>query len=82
MLVRIPHHPGHTWQCRQFFGCPLRITPGDQDAAIWIEPLQPPDRSARVLIGTCGDRAGIEHYNFGVPRGRGSLHAAVQELTF
>lgn len=80
MLVRIAHDPGHAGQRRQFLWCALRVATGHQYAAIRIDPLQPPYGRTSILVRARGDRAGVEHNNFGLARRRGSLQPALQKL--
>ena len=82
MLVRITHDPGHARQRRQFLRRPLRVAACDQNAAIRIYPLQSPYRCARIFVRAPGDRAGIQHNDFGVAGRVGAFQSTFQKLPF
>jgi len=65
VLVRVPDYLRHAGKRRDLLRCPLCVTPGNNDFALRIMPLDTPDGGASILFGSGGNRAGIEYYQFG-----------------
>jgi len=82
MLVRIPHDPSHTRQSGEFVWRTLRVAACDQNAAAGILPLQAPNRCPRILVGTLGNRTGVEDDDFSFASFVRSLQPALEELVF
>jgi len=82
MLVGIPYNPGHTRQRCQFFGRPLGVATGHQNAAIGIQTLQAAYGCAGIFVRSLGHGAGIQDHDFGVENRPSSLQSALQKLPF
>jgi hypothetical protein len=65
VLVRVPDYLRNAGKRRDLIGRPLCVTSGNNDFALWILPLDAPDRGTGVLLSRGSNRAGIEYYPFG-----------------
>ena len=63
MLVGISNDQIHAWQRHDLLRRALRIATGYDDSGLWILAAYTPDRGTRVLIGSGGHGARIQHDN-------------------
>src|ERR1035441_3899421 len=78
--MRVSDDQTDTGQRRNLLGCALSVAAGDQDSGGGIFAMNAADGSPRILIGRCGDGAGIQDNDFGLDGGRGALQSAGQQL--
>jgi hypothetical protein len=82
MFVRIADDQADAGQCGNLFGGALRVASCHYDLSVGILTADAADSGARILIGTCGNGAGV-HHNYGSLSGSGGAsHSALFELTF
>ena len=80
VFVRISNHQTDAGQRRDFFRRALRVAAGDQDLRLGVLPMDAADGGTRVLIGRCGDGAGIQDDDFGLGGSAGALQSPRQQL--
>ena len=61
--------------------CALRVAAGHQNLGRGILAMDAANGGAGVLIGSSGDRAGIQHDDFGLVGIAGALESALEQLT-
>ena len=75
VLMGIAHYPRDTGQGGKFMGRALGIAACNQNFCIRIFAMHAPDGGAGVLIGSRGDRAGIEDDDVGISGRRGAAQS-------
>jgi hypothetical protein len=65
-LMGITYYPFDAGHSRQLFRRPLGIAAGHQDAGCGVLAMDAAHGLAHVVVGGCGDRAGVEDYEVGL----------------
>ena len=63
VLVGVADDYGYTGESGDFFWGALSVATGNHDLRLRILAADTADGGARVLVGACGDGAGV-HYNY------------------
>ena len=78
-LMGITYYPFDAGHSRQLFRRPLGIAAGHQDAGRGVLAMDPAHGLAHVVVGGCGDRAGVENYEVGLSALRNGDEAFIGE---
>jgi hypothetical protein len=80
VLVGVANYLTHTGQCCNLLGRTLGVTPGDHDLTVRILTTNAADGGSGVAIGGSGDRAGVQHDDFGFGCMISAQQSALTEL--
>ena len=81
-LVRIADHQRHAGERGNLLGRPLRVASCHQDARQRMLAMDTPHRLPDFVVGRCGNRAGIEHDQFGFAGPGGGRESFRREAGF
>ena len=82
MFVRVADYQADAGESCDFFRGALGVAAGDYDLCVGILATYAADGGASVLIGACGDRAGVHYHYRGLRGCRGAGDALRFELAF
>jgi hypothetical protein len=78
--VGVSDDQADTRQRRKLLRRALSVASGNQDSGGWIFAMNAADGSTRILIGRCGDGAGIQDDDFSFYGGGGTSQPTAQQL--
>jgi hypothetical protein len=80
MLVRITDDYTYSRKLRQFLRSTLRVTACNKDLRLGIMPVDAADAGPNILIGRCGNGAGVENNDRGLVSNGGPVEPAFEQF--